>query len=698
MNWKNLKLGQKLAVGFGALIIISIILGAIAVTNMSNIKKDNSYLANEYLPEIEIANNIERTFLMAMFELRGYNYSEENEFLQKGRDELSKTKRHLQEAYDLANEAETLVKLEGATQQVDDAIQKYEDLLDQTIEITQKLEQNRTKMDEAASAYMKSCGTYLDHQNNAMQEEINAGNTNTGRLRKITLVNNIIDSGNETRVANFKSQSRRDLQALQSAINDFEASFSLFDDLRSYTRLREDLALIDETELAGRDYLTAMQNFVNNWNQREQLGEERVPAALAALDNAQAAANAALEGTQNISDESIASIDNSNRVMIIGLIFALILGILLAYVITIAITRPLRKGVDFAQEVAQGNLMATVDVDQKDEIGDLAEALKGMVKKLREIVASVIGGSENIAAASQQMSSSSQEMSQGASEQASSAEEVSSSMEEMVSNIQQNTDNAQQTEKIAVSATDKMREGNKSTETSVSSMKNIADKIKIINDIAFQTNILALNAAVEAARAGEHGKGFAVVAAEVRKLAERSKVAADEIDDLSKNGVEVSEKAGNQLNELVPEIEKTTKLVQEISAASIEQNSGADQVNNAIQQLNQVTQQNAASSEELATSSEELSSQAEQLREIISYFKVDEQEISKERNRQHTTLSAKGNNQKTQAPAKQKTEVAHIKSQNGNGKGQTEQKAENDQGVHLNLYNNNNGNEEYENF
>jgi methyl-accepting chemotaxis protein len=246
-----------------------------------------------------------------------------------------------------------------------------------------------------------------------------------------------------------------------------------------------------------------------------------------------------------------------------------------------------------------------------------------MLKSTSNVINEFRKAANNIAAASLEISSGSQQMSQGANEQASSTEQISSSMEEMVSNIDQNTDNAQQTEKIAVKASDGIREGNRSVEISVRAMKDIADKIKIINDLSFQTNILALNAAVEAARAGEHGKGFAVVAAEVRKLAERSKAAADDIDELSRNGVNVSSDAGGQLANLVPEIEKTTKLVQEITAASIEQNAGAGQINNAIQQLNQITQQNAAAAEEMATNAEELSSQAEQLKEIISYFKVE---------------------------------------------------------------------------
>ena len=282
----------------------------------------------------------------------------------------------------------------------------------------------------------------------------------------------------------------------------------------------------------------------------------------------------------------------------------------------------LQDTAELADEIARGNL--DVDAQPKSSEDQLGNAMKEMIVKLREIISQVRYAAENVSAGSQSMSSASEEMSQGASEQAAAAEEASSSIEEMTANIRQNTDNSSQTEKIAIQSANDAKEGGDAVGQTVGAMKNIAEKIMIIEEIARQTNLLALNAAIEAARAGEHGKGFAVVAAEVRKLAERSQVAAGEINDLSTSSVDIAETAGSLLASLVPNIQRTAELVQEISAASREQDTGAEQINTSIQQLDSVIQQNASASEEMASTAEELSSQSEQLLEMINFFQMAE--------------------------------------------------------------------------
>ncbi len=273
-------------------------------------------------------------------------------------------------------------------------------------------------------------------------------------------------------------------------------------------------------------------------------------------------------------------------------------------------------------ELREGNLSAQIIVDSKDEIGQIASSVKDFASQIRGVVGDIIEETENLREAGNELKTNSRELSEGANQLASIAEQVASSMEEMVSNIHSNTSNAVATEKIVAQASLEMETVGRYSVDSLKYIKDIAQKISIINDIAFQTNLLSLNAAVEAARAGEAGRGFSVVASEVKKLAEHSRNAADDIHRLSGICVDQTEKSVTSVKQLEPEIIKTGQLIQEISSASKEQNVGAEQINNAIQQLNSVTQINSSNSEGIAKQAVELSKQAEKLNDLVAYFKL----------------------------------------------------------------------------
>jgi methyl-accepting chemotaxis protein len=289
------------------------------------------------------------------------------------------------------------------------------------------------------------------------------------------------------------------------------------------------------------------------------------------------------------------------------------------------IRNPLVETIDLLDRLSEGDLNIKVNTDfekSNDELGRLTKAVRVLGEKLSTVIEGITVSAEEIENAGEQLGASSIQLSEAVNEQASSLEEISATMEQIVSSIQQNADNSKQTESIAVNTSQSLEEGNKSTNIALDSMKEIAEKISIINDIAFQTNLLALNAAVEAARAGDQGKGFAVVAAEVRRLAERSSMAANDIIAVSQKGASVSEKARELMNKNLPEIKKTSQLIQEITAASLEQKSGSMQINESVQQLNGVTQENAASAEEIAANAQELTAKAKNLVELITFFRL----------------------------------------------------------------------------
>jgi methyl-accepting chemotaxis protein len=391
-------------------------------------------------------------------------------------------------------------------------------------------------------------------------------------------------------------------------------------------------------------------------------GEAR-DAALGLQDSLEKMVSSRISRAKALSEENTAAAKMCILTLTLMIGLALIGSAVIGTLLTLNITRPVARAVEAANAVALGDLSVRLDLDQKDEIGQLASsinrvienldemagyaheisrgnltvdirarsskdalgrALSSMVSRICEIVLQVRNGADNVAAGSEELSSTAEQMSQGASQQAAAAQEASSYMDQMSLNIRQNADNALQTEKIAVKSARDAMEGGEAVGETVEAMKSIAEKIAIIEEIARQTDLLALNAAIEAARAGEAGRGFAVVAAAVRRLAERSAAAATEISRLSMQSVEVAVRSGNLLEQIVPDIQKTSRLVQEITAASSEQDTGAAQINTAIAQLNQVMQQNASASEEMSSTAEELSSQAQELQNTIAFFRVEE--------------------------------------------------------------------------
>lgn len=315
--------------------------------------------------------------------------------------------------------------------------------------------------------------------------------------------------------------------------------------------------------------------------------------------------------------------EDSRVISIILLMIGLLLSICVGFMLIRGISRSLFSMQQFAESLAKGDLTASIDLEQNDEIGTVAQSLTGMRDQLRSVVQQVRTNSDALGSASQEISATAQSISQSATEQASGVEQTTTSIEELSASVKQNADNAKLTNGMAITAAAEAANGGEAVKRTVEAMKEIADKIGLIEDIAYKTNLLSLNAAIEAALAGEHGKGFTVVAAEVRKLAENSRITAQEINSLAKNSVKIAEDAGNLLQQMVPNIQRTADLVEEITASSEEQAQGIGQISDAVGQLDKAAQQNASGSEQLAATAEELSGQAMQLQQVMSFFKVD---------------------------------------------------------------------------
>lgn len=423
-------------------------------------------------------------------------------------------------------------------------------------------------------------------------------------------------------------EAEEQLTLIREKINDQNLEWS--------QEIRDTLAIVDEKINELFEMERTVMNNLNTFDSYDDpilfMESEMLVQSDGDVEQMERAISGYIDSMQTLCDNRIQGLrDRINALTDFQLWFAIIVSILIITICIVsgrllygAIVAPLKRAVTFAGLIGQGDLTATIENDSHDEVGQLCKSLRDMAKSLKQSVLDIEDNSNELVSSSLQLKDAAQKISKGASEQAASAEEVSTAIEEMVANIDQNTENAVATEKITSATVGNVNESSQNAAEAATQMKGVAEKITIISDIAFQTNILALNAAVEAVRAGEMGRGFSVVATEVRKLAERSKAAAAEIVGLVNKGLKVSNAAGDKALALVPEMEKTTVLIKEISAASLEQKTGAEQINMAMQNLNIITQENASASDEMSDSAQHLNVLASNLMHVVRQFKVDE--------------------------------------------------------------------------
>jgi len=591
---KKMKLATKLAFGFGGVLLIALFLGTLAIVDMNSVKSTALLIEHENVPEVAVANNVERWSLQTMYEMRGYAFTEEEVYLAGARKNLAEVKKFLAQAKEHGASSPRLAKLKEAATQAEVSALQYEKLADETASLTDQLEKERVAAEVAAVNYMKACSDYLGLQTKEFDDLVKNG-ANAEALRDNakcqTLANDIVDLGNWIITGTWKSQYRRDPKLFNETKALFTKVEAKLATLRTSHPNPQEAALIDACDAAGTAYRGNMERFLDIWLKREEVAKQRGAAAGEVLALAKATAELGMDDTSKATSGAASALGTASTVLIYGLIAALVIGAGIALFITRSISGPIKA-----------------------------------------VATALAAGADQTSAAANQVSTSSQSLAEGASEQAASLEETSASLEEISGMTKRNAESstqakslASQTREAADTGAADMEEMKRAMDAIKSSSDDVSKIIKTIDEIAFQTNILALNAAVEAARAGEAGMGFAVVADEVRSLAQRSaqsaKETAGKIQDAiqkSEHGVQICGKVATSLAGIVAKAREVDGLVAEIATASTEQTQGIIQVNTAVSQMDKVTQTNAASAEESASAAEELSAQAVVLQESVA--------------------------------------------------------------------------------